>query len=125
MNRVARYCTASSPPRDKLYFWPAFVARKMTPRSRKSGYGLLFGRCRSQLAAGPFENTFFMTMFEKELAKTRAKIFTVCFGPASQSTGPGRLRREGALDVRESRERHATKSCQIFRPRKTAEKRNI
>ena len=46
-----------------------------------------------------------MTMFEKELAKTRAKIFTVCFGPASQSIERGRLSREGALDVRESRER--------------------
>ena len=33
------------------------------------------------------------------------KIFTVCFGPASQSIERGRLSREGALDVRESRER--------------------
>ena len=33
------------------------------------------------------------------------KIFTVRFGPASQSIGRGRLSREGALDVRESRER--------------------
>ena len=33
------------------------------------------------------------------------KIFTVRFGPASQSIGRGRLSWEGALDVRESRER--------------------
>ena len=35
-----------------------FVARKMTPRSRKSGSGLLSG-CRLSLDAGPFETTFF------------------------------------------------------------------
>ena len=33
------------------------------------------------------------------------EIFTVFFGPASQSIGRGRISREGALDVRESRER--------------------
>ena len=33
------------------------------------------------------------------------KIFTVCFGPPSQSIGRGRISREGALDVRESRGR--------------------
>ena len=34
---------------EKLFtFWPAFVARILTPRSRKSGYGLLLG-CRSGL----------------------------------------------------------------------------
>jgi len=33
------------------------------------------------------------------------KIFTVCFGPASQSIRRGRVSREGALDHRESRER--------------------
>jgi len=33
------------------------------------------------------------------------KIFTVCFGPPSQSVGRGRISREGALDHRESRER--------------------
>ena len=32
-------------------------------------------------------------------------IFTVCFGPPSQSIGRGRISREGALDLRESRER--------------------
>ena len=40
-------------------------------------------------------------MFEPQ----NGKVFTVCFGPASQSIGRGRISREGALDVRESRER--------------------
>ena len=33
------------------------------------------------------------------------KVITVRFGPASQLIGRGRLSREGALDVRERRER--------------------
>ena len=41
-------------------------------------------------------------MFEP---KNRGKIFTVCCDPASQSIGRGRISREGALDVREIRER--------------------
>ena len=41
-----------------FFFWPAFVTRLLTPRSRKSGYGLLLG-CRSGLDFGPFEKTFF------------------------------------------------------------------
>ena len=75
----------------------------MTPRSRKPGYGLLLG-CRSSLDAGPFEKTFFDDVRKMNWPKT-GKIFTVRFGPASQSIGRGRLSREGALDVRESRER--------------------
>jgi hypothetical protein len=44
-------------------------------------------------------------MFEPQ----NGKVFTVCFGPASQSIGRGRISREGALDVRESRERRDKK----------------
>ena len=44
-------------------------------------------------------------MFEKRIGQKPEKIFTVCFGSLSQSIGRGRLSREGALDVRESRER--------------------
>ena len=44
----------------------------------------------------------FLTKFEP---KNRGKIFTLCFGPTSQSIGRGRISREGALDHRESRER--------------------
>ena len=43
-----------------------------------------------------------MLMFEP---KNCGKIFTVCCGQASQSIGRGRIGREGALDVREGRER--------------------
>ena len=49
----------------------------------------------------PIKN-FFLTILNP---KTRGKIFTVCSGPPSQSIGRGRIRREGALDVHESRER--------------------
>ena len=75
----------------------------MTPRSRKSGYGLLLG-CRSQLDAGPFEELFFDDVRKMNVPKI-GKVITVRFGPASQLIGRGRLSREGALDVRESRER--------------------
>ena len=38
--------------------WPAFVTRLLTPRSRKSGYGLLLG-CRSGFDGGREKKTFF------------------------------------------------------------------
>ena len=56
-------------------------------------------------------------MFEPQ----NGKVFTVCFGPASQSIGRGRISREGALDVRESRERRdkifaeKTENAKIFK----------
>ena len=49
------------------------------------------------------------------------KIFTLCFGPRSQSIGRGRISREGALDHRESRERRdkifaaKTENAKIFK----------
>ena len=61
-------------------------------------------------------------MFEKRIGQKPEKIFTVCFGSLSQSIGRGRLSREGALDVRESRERR-DKIVPIFSPEKQ-EKRN-
>ena len=51
------------------------------------------------------------------------KFFTVCFGPALQSIERGRLSREEALDVRESRERR-DKFAPIFSPGKQ-ERRNF
>ena len=49
----------SWPPQDLVFFLPAlFVTRLLTPRSRKSGYGLLLG-CRSGLNRGSFEKNFF------------------------------------------------------------------
>ena len=88
------------PPQEYVFFWPRFVTRLLTPRSRKSGYGLLLG-CRSGWDFGPFEKTFFWQSSNPK----PGKIFTLCFGPKSQSIGRGRISREGALDHRESRER--------------------
>ena len=87
-------------------FWPAFVTRLLTPRSRKSGYELLLG-CRSPLAldCGPFEKTLLNLFRQSSNRPKTGKIFTLCFGPRSQSIGRGRISREGALDHRESRER--------------------
>ena len=90
----------SWPPQEYFFFWPTFVTRLLTPRSRKSGYGLLLG-CRSGWDFGPFEKTFFWQSSNPK----PGKIFTLCFGPKSQSIGRGRISREGALDHRESRER--------------------
>ena len=90
----------------------------MTPRSRKSGDGLLWG-CRSGLDEGPFKKLYFWRYVRKEIWPKTEKFFTVCSGPLSQSIGRGRISREGALDVRESRERRATKSCQNFRRKNT------
>ena len=47
-------------------------------------------------------------MFEKENGQN--PVFTVCSGSLSQSIERGPISREGALDVRESRERR-DKSC--------------
>ena len=51
------------------------------------------------------------------------KIFTVCSGPASQSIGRGRISWEGAVDVRECRERR-DKIVPFFSPEKQ-EKRSL
>ena len=42
---------------------------------------------------------------DDQITQNRGKSFTVCGGPASQSIGRGRISREEALDLRESRER--------------------
>ena len=69
-------------------------------------------RCRT------FCKKLFLAMFM--LKQKKREIFTVCSGPTSQSIGRGRISREGALDVRESRERR-DKIVPIFSP----EKRNF
>ena len=51
-----------------------------------------------------------MLMFEP---KNCGKVFTVCCGQASQSIGRGRISREGALDLRESRERRDNNFAKI------------
>ena len=69
-----------------------------------------------------FQKKFFDDVRKHTWPKT-GKIFTVRFGPASQSIGRDRLSREGALDVRESRERR-DKIVPKFSPEKQ-EKRAI
>ena len=95
----------------------------MTPRSRKSGYGLLLG-CRSQLDAGPFEELFFDDVRKMNVPKI-GKVITVRFGPALQLIGRGRLSREGALDVRESRERRDKIVPKSSPEKRRNEKRNF
>jgi len=57
------------------------------------------------LDGGPFEKLFLDDARKYNWPKT-GKVFVVYFGsPASQSIRRGRINREGALDVRESRER--------------------
>ena len=96
----------SWPPQEKrvfgIYYTP-FVARILTPLSRKSGYGLLLG-CRSSLDSGSDKTSLFWRCSKREQAKNR-EIYIVCSDPRSQSIGRGRISREGALDHRESRER--------------------
>ena len=58
----------------KAFFWPAFVARILTPRSRKSGYGLLLG-CRSRLDAEREKEIFFGDVRKNNWPKTGTKIF--------------------------------------------------
>jgi hypothetical protein len=107
---------------ETLFFLPAFVTRLLTPRSRKSSYGLLLG-CRSGLDGEPFKKTIFDDVRKHNWPKTE-KVFTVCSGSLSQSIGRDRLSREGALDVRESRERRDKFVRQNFSPEKQ-EKRNF
>ena len=48
-----------------VFFLPAFVTRLLTPRSRKSGYGLLLG-CRSGFNGGREKKTFLMLFLLKK-----------------------------------------------------------
>ena len=97
---LACICRANNdPPVTKIRLWASFWVWITT-------------RC------GPVENKLFLRRCSKhELAKP-GKVFTVRFGPAWQSIGRGRLSREGALDVRESRERR-DKIVPQFPPEKT------
>ena len=117
--RIGHKCVLVQAGRPKnSFFWSTFVTGLLTPRSRKSGYRLLL-ECRSGLDRGPFEKTFFWQS-ESSNPKT-GEIFTLYFGPRSQSIGRGRISREGALDHRESRERRdkifaaKTENAKIFK----------
>ena len=45
-------------PENSIFLWPAFITRLLTPRSRKTGYGLLLG-CRSGLDGEHEKKTLF------------------------------------------------------------------
>ena len=77
----------------KVFFWPAFVTRILTPRSRKSGYGLLLG-CRSGLDAGGHENNFFCMLFllkktVKSSSDGRAQLPTIAIDRAWSNQSGG------------------------------------
>ena len=50
-------CIQARLAKKRIIFWPAFVTRSLTPRSQKSGYGLLLG-CRLPLDGGHEKNFF-------------------------------------------------------------------
>ena len=55
--------------KNKKDFWPAFVTRLLTPRSRKSGYGLLLGY-RSPLDAGREKKSLFSYFSSSKTVKS-------------------------------------------------------
>jgi len=60
-----------------VFFLPAFVTRLLTPRSRKSGYGLLLG-CRSGLDCGPFDKLFFDKVRTPKPGKSSLSVLVPC-----------------------------------------------
>ena len=73
---------------------------------------------RTVVAGGSFEKT---STFWRCSNPQAGKLFTVCSGPLSQSIKRGRITREGALDLRESRERRD----KIFAEKKMTENAKI
>ena len=92
-------------PAKKAFFLPAFVARILTPRSRKSDHGLLLG-CRSELDEEWFKRTFIWRFWTQKPGKSLPPVLV----PYRNRSGVVELvgTREGALDVRESQERWTT-----------------
>ena len=77
----------SSPGQEQKKYWPAFVTRLLTPRSRKSGYGLLLGCRSSGFDGGHDEKTFFNAFPPQKKVK-------------SSSDGRAHLRnRSGVVDL--------------------------
>ena len=88
---------------EAICFWPPFAAQTMTPRSRKSGNGLLL-RCRSwrDSASGHDTNIFVLALCQNKKTGKSSFIWRSC--PLAQSIRRGRIRRERSLIVlRESR----------------------
>ena len=82
----------------ETFFCTPFVARILTPRSAKSGCGLVL-ECRCYKIVDP-KKPFFGYVRKRIWPKT-VKAFTVCSDPQLR----GRISRKGAHAVRESRER--------------------
>ena len=106
------YPATGSPPQENLFLLPAFVARKMTPWSRKSGYGLLLG-CRSELDVGR-ENDSFLALFKKVIGQNPGNLhLTVAPGIAIDQAPVELVGREPLMFAKV--ENGVTKSCRIFR----------
>ena len=83
-----------------VFFFGQHLSRDYWPPGHENpAMGFFWGVDQDEM---PGLLEFFFWRFRPQ--KT-GKIFTVCFGPASQSIGRGRISQEGALDHRESRER--------------------
>ena len=118
---IAEPGATSSPPREKHFFFQHLSREKSTPGHENRATWASFGvwittRCRAR------KKTFLRRCSKKELAENRKKIIWRS-RPASQSIRRGQISREGALDVRASRERR-DKIVPKFYPEKQ-EKRNF
>ena len=60
-------CRIAAPRR--AFFWPTFVARILSPRSQKFGYGLLL-RGRSSLDSGRENKKLFLAMLKQKTGKS-------------------------------------------------------
>ena len=94
----------SSPRQENIFFANMNICHASTdpPVTKTRLYGLLLG-CRSPLDGEPFRTTFFDNFKSKKLGNLRRLFWFP--SSLSQSIGRGRMSREGALDLRESRER--------------------
>ena len=99
----------------KYFFFSAFVTRILTPRSRKSGYGLLLGyRSSLTLDAGPFEKTSFDDDVRKMNWPKTGKFFTPVLVRHLNRSGVVELvGREPLMFAKV--ENGVTKSCRFFR----------
>tara|TARA_B100000524_G_scaffold239230_1_gene127654 strand:- start:234 stop:578 length:345 start_codon:yes stop_codon:yes gene_type:complete len=97
---VNRHYKLAAPGR--AFSWTPFVARKMTPRSRKSGNGLLLG-CRSALDRGSDKKTYFGDA-QKEMGKNGGNLHRL-FGYLISIDRGWSNQWVASLVVRESRER--------------------
>ena len=64
-------CIQARLAKKRIFFWPAFVTRSLTPRSQKSGYGLLLGcRLPQDLDGGHEKNNFFYAFPPQKTVKS-------------------------------------------------------